>query len=94
MSFVRDWNNGESYAVVGLAMGSDQNITVGGVRNGHYSDAVSGGAIDVGRRLDLLLRARQLRRHLGAERPRPHRRARPVAAVIGGAEAADRRPAA
>ena len=29
MSFVRDWNNGESYAVVGLAMGSDQNITVG-----------------------------------------------------------------
>ena len=48
MSFVRDWNNGESYAVVGLAMGSDQNITVGGVRNGRYTDAVSGGAIDVG----------------------------------------------
>ena len=48
MSFVRDWNNGESYAVVGLAMGSDQNITVGGVRNGRYTDAVSGGVIDVG----------------------------------------------
>ena len=48
MSFVRDYDNGESYAVVGLAMGSDQNITVGGVRNGHYTDAVSGGAIDVG----------------------------------------------
>ena len=43
MSFVRDYNDGESYAVVGLAMGSDQNITVGGVRNGHYVDAVSGG---------------------------------------------------
>jgi hypothetical protein len=48
MSFVRDWNNGESYAVVGLAMGGDQNITVGGVRNGRYTDAVSGGVIDVG----------------------------------------------
>ena len=48
MSFVRDWNNGESYAVVGLAMGSDQNITVGGVRNGPYRDAVTGGEITVG----------------------------------------------
>jgi hypothetical protein len=48
MSFVRDWNNGESYAVVGLAMGGDQNITVGGVRNGRYTDAVTGGVIDVG----------------------------------------------
>ncbi|MFO1113690.1 MAG: hypothetical protein U1E35_07510, partial [Rhodospirillales bacterium] len=48
ISFVRDWNNGQSYAVVGLAMGSDQNITVGGVRNGHYVDAVSGGVMDVG----------------------------------------------
>ena len=48
ISFVRDWNNGQSYVVVGLAMGSDQNITVGGVRNGHYVDAVSGGVMDVG----------------------------------------------
>ena len=48
VSFVRDWNAGESYVVVGLAMGSDQNITVGGIRNGRYTDAVSGGAIDVG----------------------------------------------
>lgn len=47
ISFVRDWNDGQNYAVVGLAMGSDQNITVGGVRNGHYVDAVSGGVIDV-----------------------------------------------
>ena len=29
-------------------MGSDQNITVGGVRNGVYRDAVTGGEIDVG----------------------------------------------
>ena len=48
MSFVRDWNDGESYAVVGLAIGSDQDITVGGVRNGSYRDAVTGGEIDVG----------------------------------------------
>ena len=48
MSFVRDWNNGESYVVVGLAMGSDQNITLGGVRNGTYRDAVTGGEINVG----------------------------------------------
>jgi glycosidase len=48
MSFVRDWNNGQSYAVVGLAMGSDQTITVGGVRNGVYRDAVTGGEISVG----------------------------------------------
>jgi glycosidase len=48
MSFVRDYNNGESYAVVGLAIGSDQTITVGGVRNGTYRDCVSGGEIGVG----------------------------------------------
>ena len=29
-------------------MGSDQNVTVGGVRNGRYTDAVTGGVIDVG----------------------------------------------
>ncbi|MDJ0746279.1 MAG: alpha-amylase family glycosyl hydrolase [Xenococcaceae cyanobacterium MO_167.B27] len=47
MSFVRDYNNGESYAVVGLAIGSDQNITVGYIRNGLYRDAVTGHSIDV-----------------------------------------------
>ena len=47
MSFVRDYNNGESYAVVGLAIGSDQNITVGYIRNGLYRDAVTGHRIDV-----------------------------------------------
>jgi glycosidase len=47
MSFVRDYNNGESYAVVGLAIGGDQDITVGNVRNGHYVDVVTGNAVDV-----------------------------------------------
>ena len=47
MSFVRDYNNGESYAVVGLAMGGDQDITVGNVRNGTYADAVTGNRINV-----------------------------------------------
>ena len=48
MSFVRDYNDGESYAVVGLAIGGDQHITVGNIRNGHYRDAVTGNRIDVG----------------------------------------------
>ena len=48
MSFVRDYNNGESYAVVGLAIGNDQNITVSHIRNGIYRDAVTGNNIDVG----------------------------------------------
>jgi glycosidase len=47
ISFVRDYNNGESYAVVGLAIGGDQDITVGKVRNGTYTDAVSGNRTDV-----------------------------------------------
>ena len=48
ISFARDWNDGESYVVVGLAIGSDQNITVSGIRNGRYTDAITGGVIDVG----------------------------------------------
>ncbi len=47
MSFVRDYNNGESYVVVGLATGNDQDITVNGVRNGMYKDAVTGHTINV-----------------------------------------------
>lgn len=42
MSFIRDYNNGDSYAVVGLAIGGDQAITVGNVRSGQYTDAVTG----------------------------------------------------
>nr|VFK53156.1 MAG: Alpha amylase, catalytic domain [Candidatus Kentron sp. TC] len=48
MSFTRDYNNGESCVVVGLAMGGDQGISVGGVRNGVYRDAVTGYEIEVG----------------------------------------------
>lgn len=43
MSFVRDYNDGESYAVIGLAIGSDQDVTVGNIHNGTYRDAVTGG---------------------------------------------------
>ena len=48
MSFIRDWSDGESYAVVGLAIGGDQQITVDGIRNGTYRDAVSGGEASIG----------------------------------------------
>lgn len=48
MSFVRDWNDGESYVVVGLAIGGGQDITVGGVRNGVYRDCVTGNEVHVG----------------------------------------------
>ncbi len=47
MSFVRDHNHGESYAVVGLAIGGDQHINVGDIRNGVYRDAVTGHEITV-----------------------------------------------
>lgn len=48
MSFVRDYNNGGSYCVVGLAIGSDQGINVGNVRDGLYRDAVTGNELRVG----------------------------------------------
>ena len=47
LSFVRDFNNGESYAVVGLTIGGGQDISVGGIHNGHYRDAVTGNEITV-----------------------------------------------
>ena len=47
MRFVRDLNDGESYAVVGLAIGGGQDISVDGVRNGTYRDAVSGNQVAV-----------------------------------------------
>ena len=47
ISFVRDHNNGESYAVVGLTIGGGQDISVGNLRNGVYRDAVSGNEITV-----------------------------------------------
>jgi len=42
MSFIRDYSNGGSYAVVGLSIGNDQSIHVEGVHAGLYRDAVSG----------------------------------------------------
>jgi len=45
LSFVRDWNEGASYVVVGLTIGDGQDIRVAGVRDGTYRDAVTGDAI-------------------------------------------------
>ncbi len=47
MSFVRDLSNEGSYAVVGLASTSAQVMTVSGVKNGVYRDAVTGNGITV-----------------------------------------------
>ena len=47
MSFVRDLSSQGSYAVVGLASGSAQSVTVSGVANGTYKDAVTGNSITV-----------------------------------------------
>ena len=44
MSFVRNFNNAESYAVVGLSAFIDQEITVSRVLPGNYVDAVTGAA--------------------------------------------------
>ena len=45
MSFVRDLSHEGSYAVVGLSIGSDQQVEIGGVRPGTYRDAVTGGTL-------------------------------------------------
>ena len=47
MSFVRDLSGQGDYAVIGLAIGSDQQISVGGVRDGTYRDAVTGREVQV-----------------------------------------------
>lgn len=47
IQFVRDYQNGQSYVVVGLAVGGDQSFNVGSVRNGTYRDAVSGREVQV-----------------------------------------------
>ncbi|MFC6633214.1 alpha-amylase family glycosyl hydrolase [Microbulbifer taiwanensis] len=47
MSFVRNDSSGNSYAVVGLAAGSDQGISVSGVPNGSYTDVVTGAQLQV-----------------------------------------------
>jgi len=48
ISFVRDLSAAGSYAVVGLAIGSDQQVRVDGVRDGLYRDAVTGAEIRAG----------------------------------------------
>lgn len=45
LSFVRDWNHGESYAVIGLTIGGSQDISVGVVHDDIYRDAVTGDEI-------------------------------------------------
>lgn len=47
ISFVRNLNNGESYAVVGLTAFIDQSITVDRVLPGNYTDLVTGNSIEV-----------------------------------------------
>ncbi|SDG81282.1 Glycosidase [Vibrio xiamenensis] len=47
ISYVRDYNQGESYAVVGLANADGQTISVSSVRNGTYTDAVTGNQVTV-----------------------------------------------
>jgi len=47
MSFVRHHFESDSYVVVGLAIGSGQDVTVHGVYNGLYRDAVTGHEIRV-----------------------------------------------
>lgn len=47
ISFVRDLSNEGSYAAVGLSASSAQNITISGIRNGLYTDAISGSSISV-----------------------------------------------
>lgn len=47
MSFVRDLSAEGSYAVVGLAASGAQNISVSGIQNGSYVDAVTGTSMNV-----------------------------------------------
>ena len=49
MSFVRNDQHSGSYAVVGLATHSPQSITVTGVKNGTYRDAISGRTVTTSR---------------------------------------------
>jgi glycosidase len=51
MCFVRDLSAQGSYVVVGLAIGSDQQIEIDGIQPGVYRDAVSGGEISCDGRL-------------------------------------------
>jgi len=47
MSFVRNFNQGEAYALVGLATGGAQTASFSGIPNGTYRDAVTGSTLNV-----------------------------------------------
>ena len=47
MTFVRNYNDGESYAAVGLAIGGGRDMTISGIRNGEYVDVVTGNRVVV-----------------------------------------------
>jgi glycosidase len=58
MSFVRDLSGEGSYAVIGLAIGSDQQVQMDGVHDGLYRDAVTGTEVRVtGGRIAFRVRA-------------------------------------
>jgi glycosidase len=57
ISFVRDLSDQGSYAVVGLAIGSDQHVHVDGIRAGLYRDAVTGAEQHSDGDLDFRVRA-------------------------------------
>lgn len=58
MSFVRDLSGQGSYAVIGLAIGADQQFGVDGVRDGVYRDVVTGAELRVsGGRIAFQVRA-------------------------------------
>jgi hypothetical protein len=57
MSFIRDLSEQGSYAVIGLAIGSDQHVCVEGVPPGLYRDAITGAEQTSGGRLDFRVRA-------------------------------------
>ncbi len=57
MRFVRDHPESGSYAVVGLAIGSDQQIAIEGIKPGVYRDAVTGAEITSDGRLGFQVKA-------------------------------------
>jgi len=58
MSFLRDFSDQGSYVVVGLSIGTEQHVSIDGIRDGIYRDAVTGAEIDVrGGRIGFQVRA-------------------------------------
>lgn len=57
MRFVRDYSEGGSYVIVGLAIGAEQQIAIEGVKPGVYRDAVTGAEIASDGRLGFHVKA-------------------------------------